>query len=67
MINEISKETMPIILDESFAYYDDERLSNILKYLNEEYNNNQIIIFTCTNREKEILDKLNINYNKINL
>jgi len=58
---------MPIILDEAFAYYDEERLENILKYLNEECRDNQIIIFTCTNREKEILNKLQIEYNNINL
>lgn len=53
---------MPIILDEAFAYYDEERLNNILKYLSEEFKDNQIIIFTCTEREKEILDKENIAY-----
>lgn len=58
---------MPIILDEAFAYYDEERLENILKYLNEECRDNQIIIFTCTNREKEILEKLNIKYQSIKL
>lgn len=58
---------MPIILDESFAYYDEERLENTLKYLSTEFENNQIIIFTCTSREKEILNKLNIKYNSIKL
>lgn len=67
MAKELCKESMPIILDEAFAYYDEERLENILKYLNEECKDNQIIIFTCTNREKNILDKENINYNLINL
>lgn len=66
-MNEISEESMPIILDESFAYYDNERLENILKFISDNYKNNQILIFTCTNREKEILDKLNIEYNLINL
>ena len=66
-IQEISEEKMPIVLDESFAYFDNERLKNILEYLNEYYKDNQIIIFTCSNREKEILDKLNIEYNLINL
>lgn len=67
MAKELCKESMPIILDEAFAYYDEERLENILKYLNEECKDNQIIIFTCTNREKQILDKEKINYNLINL
>ena len=66
-IEEITKKKMPIILDESFAYYDNERLENILKYLSEEYKENQVIIFTCTKREIEFLNKLNINYNFIEL
>lgn len=67
MVEELSKEKMPIILDEAFAYYDTERLENILKYINEKFVEHQIIIFTCTNREKEILEKLNINFNNIEL
>ena len=43
-----------------------ESFDNVIKYLDSNYNN-QIIIFTCTNREKEILDKLNIEYNLVNL
>lgn len=66
-IKEITQENMPIILDEAFAYYDNERLGNILKYLSQEYNNKQVIVFTCTNREIECLEKLNIHYNKIEL
>ena len=67
MIEEISKEKMPIILDEAFAYFDDERLENILKYLTQKYKQHQLIIFTCTNREKNILDKLNCIYNSVEL
>ena len=66
IIKEISEEKIPIILDEAFAYYDEKRLENILKYLSEKIDN-QIVIFTCTQREKEILDQLKINYNFINL
>ena len=66
-MQEITQEKMPIILDETFAYYDNERLENILKYINENYKDNQIIIFTCSNREKEILDKNEIKYNYISL
>ena len=65
VIDEISKEKMPIILDEAFAYYDDERLANVLKFLINI--DNQLIIFSCTNREKEILKKLNVKYNLIEL
>lgn len=62
IIKEISEERIPIILDEAFAYYDEKRLENILKYLSEKIDN-QIVIFTCTQREKNILNKLNIKYN----
>ena len=63
MIEDLSEESMPIILDESFAYFDDERLDNVLKYINEEFKNHQVILFTCTSREKKILEKDNIEYN----
>ena len=67
MIDEMSNEKMPIILDEAFAYYDDLRLENILKFLNEQLNNHQLIIFTCTKREQKILDNLSIEYNLVEL
>ena len=67
MIEDLSNEIMPIILDEAFAYYDTQRLENILKYLADRYHNRQIIIFTCTEREKDMLDELKIKYNFINL
>ena len=67
MLDEISKEKMPIILDEVFAYFDDERLKNCLIYLTKQAQNHQIIILTCSNREKQILDLLNIEYNLVEL
>ena len=67
ILKETIKENMPIILDEVFAYYDDERLENVLKFLNKEYTDNQIIILSCSNREKDILYKLKIDYNQIGI
>ena len=64
---DLSREGLPIILDETFAYFDNSRIENILKYLNEEYKDRQIILFTCTNREKDVLDKLGIKFNTVNL
>ncbi len=66
-IKELTKENMPIILDETFAYFDSERLENVLKLLDEEYKENQILILTCTERERKALEKLNISYNNIEL
>ncbi len=67
MTEDLSKENMPIILDEAFAYYDTQRLENILKYLAETYADRQIIIFTCTEREKDILTQFKIPYHFIQL
>ena len=67
MANELSDEKVPILLDEAFAFYDDERLKNILLYLNNEFRDRQIIIFSCTDREKSILDNSNIEFNYIKL
>ena len=66
-VKEITKENMPILLDETFAYYDEERLKNILKYFAYEYKEKQIILFTCTDREKQILDNMDLKYNYIEL
>ena len=63
MIEDLSEESMPIILDEAFAYFDEERLENILKYMNDKFKGHQIILLTCTNREKRILEKEDIEFN----
>jgi len=67
MLDEISKEKMPIILDEAFAYFDDERLKNSLLFLIQQAKEHQIMLFTCTKREKQILDELNLDYHWIEL
>ena len=64
-VGEVSNEILPIMLDEAFAYFDNERLRNVLEYLAKEYSDHQILIFTCSNREEAILDALNIEYNYI--
>lgn len=61
----ISEEKFPIILDESFVYFDDNRLRSILNYL---YSlDNQIIILSSNKREKNLLDFENYDYNFIQL
>lgn len=67
MIEDLSKESMPIILDETFAYFDDERLENVLKYIDDKFKNHQVILLTCTKREKDILDKNLALYNNCEL
>lgn len=67
ILQEISKESLPIILDEPFSFYDDTRLKNTLNYLTYTYPNRQIIIFSCSNREINTLNELGIGYNYIGL
>ena len=67
MIKDLSTENLPIILDEAFAYFDDERLKNFLITISKKYKNNQILIFTCTDREQTILEGCGIEYNFISL
>lgn len=67
MIDELSKENLQIILDESFAYSDNNRLKNMLQYLTSDLNNHQTIIFTCTDREQKMLEEMNIPYNVVEL
>lgn len=64
---EIVEEKMPIILDEAFAFYDEERLKNILRYISDTYKDRQIIILTCTNREEKIMKNNELKYNLVNI
>lgn len=65
VMDEISKEKLPVILDEAFAYYDEDRLEETLRFLYEL--DNQVIILTCTDREKNVLEKNGVDYNQISL
>ena len=55
---------LPLILDETFVYYDNVRLEEVLKILPKDQ---QIILFTCQDREKKICDQLGIAYHHIRL
>lgn len=49
------EEELPVILDDAFVYYDDERLRNTLRWLSE--NRNQVLLFTCQTRERRLLEQ----------
>ena len=57
------EEELPVILDESFAFYDENRLKETLKWLAE--NRTQVLLFTCQKREEEALSEMGIPYRKI--
>ena len=67
IMEETGVEKMPIFLDEVFAYYDKERLKNTILYLAEKYKNRQIILMSCSEREKNIMDQLKLNYQLITM
>ncbi len=56
---------VPMIFDEAFVYFDDERLKKVLSILNDVCENRQIIILSCSEREMKLLDSLDVKYNKI--
>lgn len=56
----MNEEEFPVILDETFAFYDEKRLQYTLKWLAE--NKKQVLLFTCQKREEELLDKMGIPY-----
>lgn len=59
-------KTLPLILDDAFVLYDDERLKATLKELSH-IADRQILIFTCHDREKSMLDELQLEYHFVNL
>ena len=61
-----NEEKMPIILDEPFAHYDDEKTVKTLMNLGK-LNASQIIIFACTDREIKFLRENDISFNLIKL
>ncbi len=64
----LQKETdnLPFIFDDSFVLYDDERLSQTLKWMSQTFTN-QIILFTCHHREEDALNALELPFKKSNL
>lgn len=59
------RERFPVILDDVFGMYDEERLAAVLRWLHKEQR--QVIISTCHKREMEILEKEGIPYNHLTL
>lgn len=47
---------LPVLLDEPFAMYDDERLESALRFL--QSSGRQVVLFTCQRRELDILAKI---------
>lgn len=59
-------DSMPLIFDDSFVLYDDDRLRQALRWLSEAYKG-QIIIFTCHRRELDILKEEEIKHHVVKI
>ena len=60
---EIGADKFPIILDEPFAHFDDDRLTNTLDMLNKIKEERQVILFTCHKTEQTLLYELKYDAN----
>ena len=59
-------DQMPLIFDDSFVLYDDERLRTALKWLSQSWPG-QIIIFTCHQREAQMLTACQVPYGMVEM
>ena len=57
---------LPLIFDDSFAIYDEQRLASALRYITE-IHHGQILLFTCHTREQRILESENVIFNLIEM
>ena len=57
---------LPLIFDDSFAMYDEQRLASALRYITE-IHHGQILLFTCHTREQRILENEDVNFNLIEM
>jgi uncharacterized protein YhaN len=48
----------PLVLDDAFVRFDDDRLKEILKLMNQTGEKKQVIVFTCQSRERTIMEEL---------
>jgi len=60
----LGKDEVPLLLDDTFALYDEERVKAVLTKIAKR---NQIILFTCHKREKKLLEELQIPYHFVDL
>ena len=59
-------EPFPLIFDDSFTQYDEERLRTALKWMAKAYSG-QMLIFTCHKRESQILQAHEIDFNYVEI
>ena len=60
------EDLLPLIFDDSFVLYDDERLKKAVLFLTDYYKG-QMLIFTCHSREEQVLEDSGKNFRLIRL
>ena len=60
----LGKDEVPLLLDDSFAMYDDTRVKAALT---EAAKRSQILLFTCHKREQRLLEELQLPYHMVQL
>ena len=63
----IQQKNIPVMLDDCFLQYDDDRLKNILSFIAEKSKERQILLFTCRLTEKELLKSTESSFRLIEL
>ena len=61
------QRTLPFILDDPFVQYDDKRRKEGILFLSRVAKDDQVILLTCSQNEKQILDQDDIPYTGISL
>ncbi len=60
----LGKDEVPLLLDDSFAFYDDKRVKTTLTKMAER---KQLLLFTCHRREQQLLEELKLPYHLVDL
>ena len=60
------EDRLPLVFDDSFVLYDDDRLKTALTWLSTAYSG-QIIMFTCHKREERMLNEAGVKYHLVKL
>ncbi len=67
ILKTLDKAKMPLFLDDAFVNFDDERIKAALRLVADLAANQQILLFTCHNREKAMLEAEKHTFNYMEL
>ena len=67
LFSEAGKTPLPIILDDSLVHFDEDRLREALRILGKLSDEHQILLCTCQNRERLLLEEEGIAFQRVQL